>query len=344
MSKITAESTMKKRVISKALKPKTIISKRAIATGGMDKLIASSIPFSRLNEKGLDNSGKSISTATGIRRKDMDKNVGEYFSSYAEDYQNEFVASCDDDKTGIILHYIKKYSKILERKNKTKFAFDFGCGPGLYIKHIAHLYNKVEGCDIAADLIEKGIHVFCKRFNNVNIFTYDLTNDIVPTKSKKSISCADENPTFGICANVLIVPNLTVREKILQTIYNTLEDNAYVIFVLPSIESALYCNYRMKLTKPKGEEIDPGLVIPDNTPQQAYKIIRGIIDRDDVATKHYVKEEAIHWLNQNKFNVLESSKCCYDWETEYPGEEHVSSWVRNTTPLPFDHVFVCQKQ
>ena len=35
----------------------------------------------------------STNTTTTNRRKDMDKHVGEYFSSYADDYQNEFVAS-----------------------------------------------------------------------------------------------------------------------------------------------------------------------------------------------------------------------------------------------------------
>ena len=67
MSKITAESTMKKRVISKVVKPKIISSKRSIATGKMDKLIASSIPSFMDNEKGIDKSKETISTATGKR-------------------------------------------------------------------------------------------------------------------------------------------------------------------------------------------------------------------------------------------------------------------------------------
>ena len=328
---------------SKAIKPKRIISSKHDNNTSINNKKKSMTNNNNMKEKELVFS--STNTTTTNRRKDMDKHVGEYFSSYADDYQNEFVASCDDDQTGIIKHYIKKYSEIVKNtKDANSFAYDFGCGPGLYIKHIADLYNKVEGCDIAEDLIEKGVKIFCRNFDNVNLFSYDLTNDVLPINSKYSISSINEQPSFGICANVLIVPQVNVREKILKTIYETLKDNAYIVFVLPSIESALYCNYRMKLLKPANETIDPDLVIPDHTPQQAYKLVRGIIDRDDVPTKHYVKEEAIFWLEENNFIVLESSKCCYDWETEYPGEEYVSSWIRNTTPLPFDHVFVCQKK
>ena len=100
----------------------------------------------------------------------------------------------------------------------------------------------------------------------------------------------------------------------------------------------------MKLLKPPNETIDEDLIIKDNIPKQAYKLLRGIVDRDGVPTKHYVKEEAMYWLEKNGYKVLESSKACYDWETEYPGEEYVSPWVRNTEPLPFDHVFECSRK
>lgn len=322
---------MKSAKVSIPTRPKAILSSTAnVKAGQLSKVI---------KEDGC----KSHDTLQ-VRRKDMDKNVGGYFSSYANDYQDEFVASCDDDKTGSILKFIKKYSEILESKGRVNFAYDFGCGPGLYIKHFAHRFKKVEGCDIADDLIEKATNVFCSQFDNVNLFVHDLTRDVIPTKTQGSFSTMEERPTFAVCANVLIVPDLNAREKILKTIHRTLAEDSYIIFVLPSIESALYCNYRMKLLKPRNETIDEDLTIKDNTPQQAYKLVRGIIDRDGVPTKHYVKQEALYWLGKNGFEVLESSEACYDWETEYPGEEYVSSWVRNTEPLPFDHVFVCSRK
>ncbi len=127
---------------SKAIKPKRIISSKNDNNTSINKKKKSMTSNNNMKEKELVFS--STNTTTN-RRKDMDKHVGEYFSSYADDYQNEFVASCDDDQTGIIKHYIKKYSEIVKNtKDANSFAYDFGCGPGLYIKHIADLYNKVE--------------------------------------------------------------------------------------------------------------------------------------------------------------------------------------------------------
>ena len=284
---------MKNGKVSIPIRPKAILSSTPNVEGGQ---------FSNV----IVEDGHKSHDSLQVRRKDMDKNMGGYFFSYANDYQDEFVASCDDDKTGSILKFIEKYSEILKSKDQANFAYDFGCGPGLYIKHFAQRFKKVEGCDIADDLIEKATNVFCSQLDNVNLFVHDLTGDEIPTKPQAHLA-QWRKPTFAVCANVLIAPDLDAREKIFEDDTSNVTESAYIIFVLPSIESALYCNYRI-LLKPQNETIDEDLIIKDNIPKQAYKLLRGIVDRDGVPTKHYVKEEAMYWLEKNGYKVWSRAK------------------------------------
>ena len=86
---------MKNAKVSIPIRPKAILSSTPNVEGGQ---------FSNV----IVEDGHKSHDSLQVRRKDMDKNMGGYFSSYANHYQDEFVASCDDDKTGSILKFIEK--------------------------------------------------------------------------------------------------------------------------------------------------------------------------------------------------------------------------------------------
>ena len=287
-----------------------------------------------------------------IIKRDMAKGQA-YWDMWAHSYDDEFVSSKDDDMEGIIKEKIVHYASALEEDpGQYPFAFDFGCGPGLYLPFLARYFKLVGGCELSKKATQIA-EARCFMYPHVKVTTFDLTNTdknpLMPSilkelKNKENELGSVTKPSFGVCANVLIAVEEKTRKHILNSIYRNMNDNGIVLFVLPSLESALYCNYRMQVDKPKDGIIDPGLTISETRPKQARHILRGIISRDDVPTKHYIREEAEYWLSKNGFKVLETHKVPYEWETEYPCAEDVSPWIQASPfPRPFDLLIICRK-
>ena len=283
-----------------------------------------------------------MSTGSVTRRCEMSAGI-EYWNSWAIDYEKEFVSSITDDRYGIIKRVIQKYVKHCEESHHLKLsAFDFGCGPGLYLPYLSSKFKTVNGCELSGNLAALA-QQRTSQMDNVNLVIHDLTCDVNELFGKFKNQCTA--PSFGVCANVLIAPDQGTRQRILNSVKNVMCDKGIVLFVLPSLESALYCNYRMKELKPIHEVIDAELLIDYKLPNLGQKICIGCLPRDGVVTKHFLKEEAEFWFYSNGFDVLETHKVCYSWETEYPSEKEVSSWIQDSPlPLPFDHVFVCRKR
>ena len=61
---------------------------------------------------------------------------------------------------------------------------------------------------------------------------------------KQALKEEKELVSFGVCANVLIAPSVRSRNLILTSIHETMKDGGLVVFVVPSLESSLYCEWR----------------------------------------------------------------------------------------------------
>ncbi len=65
----------------------------------------------------------------------------------------------------------------------------------------------------------------------------------------------------------------------------------------------------------------------------------GLINIDDVTTKHYLREEIVVTWEKAGFEILEIKKIEYGWDTEF---DDVPSWMK--APFPWDWMVLARKK
>lgn len=246
-----------------------------------------------------------------------------YWDKLAGKYENEIFSSLGSDLNGLITRTIKKYS------SKKTIACDFGCGIGHYLPLLSTTCKEVHAYDLSPQLIEKARQKN-EKLKNVIFGSQDLSK------------AAPEMPKIqlGICANVLITESYELRKKILDTISSCLAKNGILIIVVPSHESALYSNYRLfewNLIDGYNQEeaIKEGL---HPLHMKKGSVSDGLINIDNVTTKHYLKEELEVTLPKAGFKIVHLEKIEYGWDTEF---DTPPDWMKS--PYPWDWMVVAKK-
>lgn len=248
----------------------------------------------------------------------MDRN---YWEKIAPQYNEEIFDVLQNDNKGIIAE------AIIESGAPHKTVMDAGCAVGKWIPLLANHYQRV----IAADISEKNLELAAsinKEFNNIEYLRIDLSAGNI------TISPCD----VVICINAILTDSLSKRTNFYNALSLCVKPGGTLILVVPSIESALlsafmYDQIMLDMNKKPKKETKGNPVAKYNN------LKRGIVELDEVPTKHHLKEELVVLLQKEGFKVTRTEKIEYKWETEF---DNPPEWMG--APYPWDWMVIAQKK
>ncbi len=247
-----------------------------------------------------------------------------YWDEIAVRYDEEILDAVKNDKNGVIKHSIRGHA------DKTHLAADFGCGIGKTLPLLSRCFSIVDAYDLSGKNLELARRK-CRRFPNVRYHHRDLS------RGDNTSSKVD----FAVSINVLLTPSPETRSGILRTIYNGLRPCGILLLVAPSLESALYSDFRLlEWNLREGFDYDDarreGLTADS---KNGGAVANGIVTLDGIATKHYLREELHVTLRSMGLEAIETHKVEYAWSTEF---DEVPAWLKG--PYPWDWMVLAQKR
>lgn len=244
-----------------------------------------------------------------------------YWDRVADDYDNRIFDTLKNDRKGTIRRYINRFSS-----GKTS-AYDFGCGVGKYLPVLRRRFDSIHAIDLSSRCIEIAKKT-CQGLNNITFLKHDLSDPHFNLEKKD----------FAVSVNVLIMPSYEIRSGILSTISRHLVKDANLLLVAPSLESALYSNFRLQEWNRKSSK---------NHRDKFYfkfngnnsSVIRGVLNWADRSTKHYLEAELRTQLAAVGLEVIAVDKVEYSWASMF---DTPPNWMQH--PYPWDWLTVSRKQ
>jgi 2-polyprenyl-3-methyl-5-hydroxy-6-metoxy-1,4-benzoquinol methylase len=243
-----------------------------------------------------------------------------YWEKIAPGYNDEIFDVLHNDKKALIRSAIKKIA------SPGKTVIDAGCAIGKWLPVLSPAFKKV----IAADISAKNLAIAKKNYphyNNVEYVRADMSSH------KIKLPKAD----VVICINAILTDSLKKRKAFFHNLSSCLKKDGHLILVIPSLESWLLTRIIQNQWK-----IDKKLFVEKLSGPEAIKryknIQQGNTEIDNVATKHYLKEELLLLLTHESFEVQGIKKIAYNWKTEFLNPPE---WLQ--TPGPWDWMIVAKK-
>jgi 2-polyprenyl-3-methyl-5-hydroxy-6-metoxy-1,4-benzoquinol methylase len=244
-----------------------------------------------------------------------------YWEKIAPDYNDEIFDVLDNDKKALIRSAIKKMA------SPSKTVIDIGCAIGKWLPVLSPVFKKVYAVDISAKNLEIAKTNY-PQYKNVEYRRVDMSGN------KPGVPRCDA----AICINAILSSSLKKRNKFFQSLSACVKKGGLIILVVPSLESYLFTSIVGNQWK-----IDRTLLVKKLLDKEALQkwdnIKQGNADIDNVATKHYLKEELILLLSRAGFIVEDFQKIEYDWNTEFIKPP---SWLKK--PGPWDWMVVAKKR
>jgi SAM-dependent methyltransferase len=240
-----------------------------------------------------------------------------HWNSIAENYDKEIFNVFQNDKKKKLKKYLAKYA------NKNHIAIDFGCGVGKALPLLSPLFRGI----IAVDVSSRCISIAkSKPHKNVEFKVVDLAG------KKIDVPTVD----FAFCCNVAMSGNTKRNLRIINNVLNKLNKGGVALFVLPSLESvtisvlSLIRWYEKEGTALADIPKDELSLISAKKPKH---IREGIVNIDNVPTKHYLATELYSLFNTEQFSMQRLDRVEYGWDTEFHSPP---SWMQQ--PYPWDWV------
>jgi SAM-dependent methyltransferase len=243
-----------------------------------------------------------------------------HWNRIGTNYDNEIFDAFKSDRKEKLKKYFHKHG------SKKKTAIDFGCGNGKSFPYLSPLFDKILAIDISQELL---LQARQRPFSNIQFKRMDLSRRI-------SLPPAD----FIFCCNVIMLPEVKKNVQMFKNTQNALKKNGTGLFVLPSMESAMFSSWRL-IDWYKREGVLPAKIDKDELHYfkgAKTNILQGIIHIDNVPTKHYSAMELEVLLNRAGLKITSLDKVEYDWDSEFLAPP---TWMKE--PYPWDWLVECQK-
>jgi len=242
-----------------------------------------------------------------------------YWEKIAPDYNEEIFDVLRNDKKAIIRSAISKIA------SPSKTVIDAGCAIGKWLPVLSPAFKKV----IAADISEKNLAIAKKNYPGYANVEYRRADMSARIKLPKC--------DVVVCINAVLTDILKKRTVFFHNLSSCLKKGGHLILVVPSLESWL-----LTRTVQNRWKIDQALFDDKFSPKMGLKkymnIQQGNVDIDNVATKHYLREELLLLLSQEGFIVTDTQKIEYAWTTEFVKPPR---WLQE--PGPWDWMVAAQK-
>ena len=249
-----------------------------------------------------------------------------FWDNVADRYDDEIFNTLTSDKSQTLAKTVRKYATGVD------VACDFGCGVGRFVPLLASCAQRVIATDFSARSLELAKATIEHRSQAKVVFKkHDLA------KTKPRIGKAN----LGLCINVMIMPQLEHRQRILKNVRRNLAPAGRLILAVPSLESTIYSLQRLlEWHRREGDNRQSTLKrLEQETRKTAPSIIDGILEIQGEPTKHYLREELLLLFDQHKLEVLEELRIEYEWQEDF---EEPPKWMK--APWPWDWLFVLEKR
>lgn len=251
----------------------------------------------------------------------LSMNEEKHWDNIADKYSTEVLNVYEADVKRKIQRAIQKYG------GKNALAVDFGCGVGNGFPYLSKNFKKILALDISSECLSIARS---RGFLNINCKKADLTS------SRLKLPVAD----FGICINVLLLPDVNQNRKIIRNINKALKRGGHAVFVVPAFESILHTGWNLiewnNKEGVKANDISPSELSAFKASKPA--LLQGIIDIMGVPTKHYLQTELQVLFREAGFDIIKIDKIEYNWESEF---NNPPGWMQE--PFPWDWLLTCKK-
>jgi SAM-dependent methyltransferase len=245
-----------------------------------------------------------------------------HWNNIADNYDKEIFNVFKSDKKRKLKKYVMKYA------NKKNTAIDFGCGVGKALPLLSPLFKEIIGIDVSKKCIAIAKS---SPYKNVSFKEADLA------AKKIDVPTVD----FAFCCNVAMSDDISRNQRIINNVLSALNKGGVAVFVLPSMESVTHS--AMSLINWYQKEGTGMSEIPSDefnhfisrTPKQVQD---GIVNIDNVPTKHYLFTELYSIFNTGNFSMQLLDRLEYGWDTEF---ESPPGWMQ--APYPWDWVVEVKK-
>lgn len=245
-----------------------------------------------------------------------------YWDAVAVDYDRDIFDVRANDRQNLVAGHIARLG------GPDKVAGDCGCGTGKFVSLLAASFGQVHAVDISRRLLCRARDAW-GHLPNVSFRRADLAAALHLPRLD-----------LALCVNVLIMPSLLTRTRILATIRRRLRRGGHLLLVVPALESALLTNVRLvnwnlRDGVPHARAMHASFARPLARP----RLEHGLVPIGRVLTKHYLREELDVILGSAGFDVLELAKIQYLWNTEFAEPPR---WMQE--PYPWDWLLLAQKR
>ena len=220
----------------------------------------------------------------------VDQGKPQYWDDVAAEYDTEILSSYHSNVNNTIKSALERYAPLPAAGDPAAGnAIDFGCGVGKYLPALTGRFERVVGMDFSPCLVEKAkATVSAEGMENVEVFRVDLTVARAISSALSASVMGFEPVRFAVCTNVLLAPSDSARRSILKNLYGSVCDGASVLLVVPSRESAEFVDLVFRRWQGDQAARREGLVRGRKD-----DIVRGLLNRGETLTKHYIREEII---------------------------------------------------
>ncbi|MGH7667933.1 MAG: class I SAM-dependent methyltransferase [Gemmatimonadaceae bacterium] len=216
----------------------------------------------------------------------------DYWDRQTDHWDEDIFDSLREDVRGVIRRAIRAAAA------RHRAVIDFGCGVGGYLSLLSRAFDSVHAIDWSARCVDRA-----------RACAHELPNVTVERNTPRALTRLDRGFGCVVAANVVIHPDGRVRRPLWHAIRRVVKRGGSGIFVVPSLESAAYCEAVRRATAPRrvaAYDFHP------NTPGAE----AGTVSIEGVPTKHYTADELGAVLALSAFRVTRLSRVSYRWSTE----------------------------
>ena len=215
-----------------------------------------------------------------------------YWDRQAEHWDDEIFDSLAEDVRGVVRRAIRRAAR------RHRSVIDFGCGVGGYLRVLSREFETVHAIDWSARCVD-----------HASALAASLPNVTVERNTPRRLARLAHGFACVVAANVVIHPDNRVRRRLWSAIRRVVKRGGAGIFVVPSLESAAYCEFVRRRTAPRrapAYDFHPPTARPE----------AGTVGIEGVPTKHYTAEELEATLAGAGFRLERLSRVNYRWSTE----------------------------
>lgn len=222
------------------------------------------------------------------------------WNTVAPAYEAEVFDVYRNDKKGILRKTVQQYA------GKDKTAVDFGCGIGKALPMLSPLFGAI----IATDISKRCIEIAKDRgYGNVRFMESDLA------QTRINVPKGD----FLLCVNVAISDDNKRNFRILANAMKSVKKGGTAVIVIPSLESISFASWLL-INMHRQENVPLPEIPKDDirhlAPEFHKGFKHGIVNIEDVPTKHYLLTELLEFFSRGQNELMAIERIEYDWETE----------------------------